>query len=193
MDPGEPVKGDGQPFQDQEGRAELGELGAHGLPRVDDTIAMNRPYAGVFAHGDVESALRAADRLVEARFHQGRQTHAPLEPRGCLASWLPGDETLTFWHSTQVKYFPERKLLRMEDRRFRWDEFLTGMHARGGFEDRRPLNLSWSIIVDLVCIGFILWIASGIYMWWKLPQTRTWGWLALGAGVAVFALFLVGL
>ena len=29
-------------------------------------------------------------RVVEARFHQGRQTHAPMEPRGCLASWLPG-------------------------------------------------------------------------------------------------------
>jgi hypothetical protein len=99
----------------------------------------------------------------------------------------------TFWTATQVKYFTEQKLLRLEDRRFRWDEFLTGMHARGGFEDRRPLNLGWSLIVDLVCVGFLLWIASGIYMWWKLPQTRGWGWLALGGGVAVFVIFLVTL
>jgi CO/xanthine dehydrogenase Mo-binding subunit len=42
--------------------------------------------------------------VVAARFHQGRQTHAPMEPRGCLASWLPGDETLTFWHSTQIPH-----------------------------------------------------------------------------------------
>ncbi|HEY3186494.1 MAG TPA: molybdopterin cofactor-binding domain-containing protein, partial [Solirubrobacteraceae bacterium] len=27
-----------------------------------------------------------------------------MEPRGCLASWLPGDETLTFWHSTQIPH-----------------------------------------------------------------------------------------
>jgi aerobic carbon-monoxide dehydrogenase large subunit len=81
-----------------------------GLPRVDETIPANRPYAGVFAHGDVASALHAADRIVEARFHQGRQTHAPLEPRGCLASWLPGDETLTFWHSTQIPH-PMRSAL----------------------------------------------------------------------------------
>jgi aerobic carbon-monoxide dehydrogenase large subunit len=74
------------------------------LPRVDDTIPANRPYAGTFAHGDVDAAFRAADRIVEARFHQGRQTHAPMEPRGCLASWLPGDETLTFWHSTQIPH-----------------------------------------------------------------------------------------
>jgi len=75
-----------------------------GLPRVDEVIPANCPYAGVFAHGDVESALRAAHRVVEARFHQGRQTHAPMEPRGCLASWLPGDDTLTFWHSTQIPH-----------------------------------------------------------------------------------------
>src|SRR2546427_5509955 len=75
-----------------------------GLPRVDAVIPANCPYAGIFAHGDVESALRAARRVVEARFHQGRQTHAPMEPRGCLASWLPGDDTLTFWHSTQIPH-----------------------------------------------------------------------------------------
>ena len=75
-----------------------------GLPRVDAAIPANCPYAGVFAHGDVESALRVAHRVVEARFHQGRQTHAPTEPRGCLASWLPGDDTLTFWHSTQIPH-----------------------------------------------------------------------------------------
>src|SRR5205814_3254391 len=69
-----------------------------GLTLVDEKIPANRPYSGVFAHGDVDSALRAADRRVDVRFHQGRQTHAPLESRGCLASWLPGDETLTFWH-----------------------------------------------------------------------------------------------
>jgi carbon-monoxide dehydrogenase large subunit len=81
-----------------------------GQPLVDPTIPANRAYAGVFAHGNVEAALDAADRVVEARFHQGRQTHAPLEPRGCLASWQPGDETLTFWHSTQIPH-PMRSAL----------------------------------------------------------------------------------
>jgi carbon-monoxide dehydrogenase large subunit len=81
-----------------------------GLPRVDETIAANRAYHGVFAHGDVEAVLGAADGVIAARFHQGRQTHAPLEPRGCLASWLPGDDTLTFWHSTQIPH-PMRSAL----------------------------------------------------------------------------------
>src|SRR2546422_1343942 len=81
-----------------------------GLPLVDETIPANRAYAGVFASGDVAAALGAADRVVAVRFHQGRQTHVPLEPRGCLASWLPGDETLNFWHSTQIPH-PMRSAL----------------------------------------------------------------------------------
>ena len=81
-----------------------------GLPLVDETIAANRAYHGVFAHGDVAAALGAADRVVAVRFHQGRQTHVPMEPRGCLASWQPGDDTLTFWHSTQIPH-PMRSAL----------------------------------------------------------------------------------
>jgi len=81
-----------------------------GLPLVDETIPANRVYRGVFARGDVGAALGTASRVVSARFHQGRQTHVPLEPRGCLASWLPGDETLTFWHSTQIPH-PMRSAL----------------------------------------------------------------------------------
>ena len=78
--------------------------GEPGASLVDETIPANRPYHGVFAHGDVEAAIAGADRVVEVRFHQGRQTHLPLEPRGCLASWLPGEETLTFWVSTQAPH-----------------------------------------------------------------------------------------
>ena len=81
-----------------------------GLPLVDETIPANRAYAGVFTSGNVAAALGAADRVVAVRFHQGRQTHVPLEPRGCLASWLPGDETLNFWHSTQIPH-PMRSAL----------------------------------------------------------------------------------
>ena len=40
----------------------------------------------------------------------------------------------SFWKSTQLKYFVDQKKVTVEDRRFRWDHFLTGMHARGGFE-----------------------------------------------------------
>lgn len=95
----------------------------------------------------------------------------------------------TFWKSTQVKYFLDEKKLVVEDRRFRWDHFLTGMHAKGGFEQGGLHNV-WAAVVDLVCLAMLLWIATGLIMWWNLPPTRGWGWIALLAGIVSFAGFL---
>jgi hypothetical protein len=99
----------------------------------------------------------------------------------------------SFWKSTQLKYFVDQKRLRVEDRRFRWDHFLTGMHARGGFEQEGFLQTSWSVVVDLVCLGMIVWIASGLYMWWAVRGHRGWGALAILGGVVSFVVFTVRL
>jgi hypothetical protein len=95
----------------------------------------------------------------------------------------------TFWASTQLKYFTDRKVLTAEERRFRWDQFLTGMHARGGFEHDTLLQRSWSVVVDLVQIGILLWIASGLVMWWELRGHRRWGAATILAGTAAFFAF----
>jgi hypothetical protein len=99
----------------------------------------------------------------------------------------------SFWKSTQLKYYVAEKRLTVEDRRFRWDHFLTGMHARGGFEQSGMLQLSWSVVVDLVCVAILVWIASGLYMWWTLPALRGWGWLALASGTISFVVFAMRL
>lgn len=95
----------------------------------------------------------------------------------------------SFWKSTQLKYFADRGILTVEDRRFRWDHFLTGMHARGGFEQDSLLVRSWSVVVDVVCAAIVVWIATGIYMWWGAPGTRRWGFAALAGGTISFVLF----
>ena len=99
----------------------------------------------------------------------------------------------SFRHSTQLKYFIDEKRLTVEDRRFRWDHFLTGMHGRGGFEQEGALNRSWSVIIDLVCGAIVIWIATGLYMWWGLPASRVWGWIAIAAGTLTFAVFALRL
>lgn len=96
----------------------------------------------------------------------------------------------SFWQSAQVKYFPATGRLIAEEKRFRWDHFLTGMHAKGGFDQEGWISDSWAVVVDLVCLSFLAWIASGLYMWWGLPSLRRWGWIALLSGCASFALFL---
>ena len=99
----------------------------------------------------------------------------------------------SFWKSTQLKYFIDQKKLTVEDRRFRWDHFLTGMHARGGFEQEGFLQLSWSVVVDIVCVSMIVWIASGLFMWWELPGQRRWGWVAILGGTISFVFFTLRL
>ncbi|MBA2449944.1 MAG: xanthine dehydrogenase family protein [Chloroflexi bacterium] len=111
---------------------------APGQPLVDEAVPLNRPYHGVFAHGDVDAALQVADRVVEARFSQGRQTHAPMEPRGCLASWEPGDDTLTFWHSTQIPH-PMRSALAARLRIPESSVRVITPDVGGGFGQKIPL------------------------------------------------------
>lgn len=95
-----------------------------------------------------------------------------------------------FRSATQLNYFIDQKRLVAKDRKFQWSSFLTGMHARGGFAQDSWLNDAWGITVDIICAGILLWIASGIYMWWKLPRSRPWGVFALTAGWASFLIFL---
>ena len=99
----------------------------------------------------------------------------------------------SFWQSTQVKYFTDRRALTVEDRRFRWDEFLTGMHARGEFEQEGILPTSWAVVVDLVQFGILVWIASGLWMWWELRGHRRWGVAAILGGTLSFAWFAMRL
>jgi hypothetical protein len=96
----------------------------------------------------------------------------------------------TFRHVSQAKYFIAEQRIVVEDRRFRFDHFLTGMHARGGFEQDGVLNTAWGVMVDVACFGMLLWVLSGLYIWWSLPGLRNWGWAAFLGGAGSFALFM---
>lgn len=95
-----------------------------------------------------------------------------------------------FWNATQIVYSPSEGRLRVEDRRFRWDYFLTGLHARGGFVQSSALHTAWGVLVDLACAGLLFWIASGLLLWWHVPGHRSWGSIALAAGWLSFGIFL---
>ena len=84
-------------------------------------------------------------------------------------------------------------ILRADDQRFRLDLFLTRIHARSGYPQGDVLNYVWAVIVDLVCLALMLWVATGVYMWWKQPRLRRWGVVSLVAGLTTFIAFLLGL
>jgi len=173
--------------------------------------------SAVFAHGAFFEARDAAKRLPLWTLRAERTIDLPVpeDPSGLRAfgarllreAGIEGMDfgtyrqspaqvnvyAYSFWRSTQLKYFISEKRVTVEDRRFRWDHFLTGMHARGGFEQEGLLPRVWSVFVDVVSLGIVVWIASGIYMWWGIPAHRRWGWIALIAGVTSFLVFATSL
>jgi hypothetical protein len=98
-----------------------------------------------------------------------------------------------FLYTLRIRHFPDRQKLVVEQSRFRWDRFLTGMHVRGGWDWPGFLDKLWAFSVDLVVLSTIVWVLSGLYIWWKLTRYRFWGWVCLGGGLACFVLFIVGL
>jgi len=104
--------------------AELVEVDLDPLPAVagtDDALAPDAPLLNpewgdnlsthfTVRKGEVDRALREAAVVVREEFHFGRQTGAPLEPRGALAVPDPESGGLTVWSSTQAPHWLRKAL-----------------------------------------------------------------------------------
>lgn len=75
-----------------------------GAARVDDALDGNLVSHQSFTAGDPARWFAHAHHIVEARFHQHRQTHAPMETRGCCAVWDAGREHLTMHTGNQAPH-----------------------------------------------------------------------------------------
>jgi hypothetical protein len=99
----------------------------------------------------------------------------------------------SFLSTVRLTYYPEKERLVAEDERFRWDRFFTRMHTRGGLNGFSFLDTLWAVMVDLVVVSTFIWIVSGLYIWWKLPRFRFWGWVSLAGGLAGFVALALSL
>lgn len=61
-------------------------------PRVDDAVPDNLLSHQSALYGDLSEAMVSAHRIVVSTFSQHRQTHLPIETRGCIADWDSGRE-----------------------------------------------------------------------------------------------------
>ncbi|MBD1548468.1 xanthine dehydrogenase family protein molybdopterin-binding subunit [Roseibium aggregatum] len=71
---------------------------------VDDSLPSNLVSHQTFSAGDVDARRKEAHAVVEASFYQHRQTHVPMETRGCAVLWDPGREHLTIHIGNQVPH-----------------------------------------------------------------------------------------
>ena len=84
--------------------ADMASALAPGAPLVDDTLPSNLVSHQRFVAGDPARRFVGADRVIEAVFSQHRQTHLPIETRGCAAVWDEGRQHLTFYAGNQVPH-----------------------------------------------------------------------------------------
>ena len=75
-------------------------------------VAMRVAHTG----GDVEAAFAQADHTVRQQYQVQRLAPAPMEPRGLVADYHPGDDLLTIWDSTQHPHAIKERLSRLLNR-----------------------------------------------------------------------------
>lgn len=99
----------------------------------------------------------------------------------------------SFRHTQRLTYLADQKKLRAETRATPASEMLARLHFRTGYGQPGLLSKLWAFMVDLFCLTTLIWIGTGLYLWWKLTLTRTWGWVALGGGMVTIGLLFVTL
>ena len=75
-----------------------------GSPKVHEAYESNEAFIWGIAGGDVEAGMKEADVIVKERITNARVAPLALEPRGVLAHYLPGEDKMTLWTSTQVPH-----------------------------------------------------------------------------------------
>jgi carbon-monoxide dehydrogenase large subunit len=79
-----------------------------GAPLVHPEFGTNKTHEWSLGGGDLETAFRDADIVVERRIVNQRTAGAAIEPRAVLAQWRRG--SLTLWTSTQIPHLVRRFL-----------------------------------------------------------------------------------
>jgi hypothetical protein len=134
--------------------------------------------------------LRGANNSPELRA-AARQILKDCGMDGAFWTDKPKPDTLhidrfSFRDSINLTYSAKDQRLTAERQPVRWTHVPLRMHFRGGYEQPSPGDKLWGLAVDLACIGILVWVASGLVMWWRLPRLRGWGALAVGGGVLSF-------
>jgi carbon-monoxide dehydrogenase large subunit len=73
-------------------------------PLTHPHLGTNLAFTWTLAQGDLAASFRQADRVIKQRMVHQRLIPMAIEPRGCLASWHRGEQSLTLYTSTQIPH-----------------------------------------------------------------------------------------
>lgn len=105
---------------------------APGAPVIHSEWQDNVAFRFALKQGNLQRAFKDAYKIVKQRLVHQRLAPIALEPRGVLARYLPGEEELTLWSSTQIPHILKTQLslmLRLPENRVR----VIAPEVGGGF------------------------------------------------------------
>ena len=103
-----------------------------GGPVIHEQFGTNIAYKLTAGEGDIEAALKSADKVIKQRILNQRLAPIAMEPRGVLARYYPGEQELTMWTSTQIPHLARTQIalmLGIPENKFR----LIAPEVGGGF------------------------------------------------------------
>src|SRR6185295_1642911 len=89
------------------------EAAKEGGPLVYEEYGDNIAYKLTAGEGDIDAALASSDHVITQRIVHQRLAPIAMEPRGVLARYLPGEQELTIWSSTQIPHLLRTQLALM--------------------------------------------------------------------------------
>jgi aerobic carbon-monoxide dehydrogenase large subunit len=78
--------------------------------KIHETTTDNVLFRARFESPGFDAAFAEAELVVQDTFECGRLAAISIEPRGCLADYDAGRDTLTFWSSTQIPHMVRTEL-----------------------------------------------------------------------------------
>src|SRR5215471_9673133 len=89
------------------------EKGAQGGPILHEQFGTNIAYKLTAGEGDIEAALKSADKVIKQKVLNQRLLPIAMEPRGVLVRYYPGEQELTLWTSTQIPHLARTQIALM--------------------------------------------------------------------------------
>jgi carbon-monoxide dehydrogenase large subunit len=89
------------------------EKAAQGGPVIHEQFGTNISYKLTAGEGDIEAALKSADKVIKQRILHRRLAPIAMEGRGALARYYPGEQELTLWTSTQIPHLARTQVALM--------------------------------------------------------------------------------
>lgn len=84
-----------------------------GAPKVHPQWPDNQAFTFELGQGDMDKARAEADAVVRQKFVHQRLAPIPVETRGVVARYFPGEDELTVWTSTQIPHLLRAQLALM--------------------------------------------------------------------------------